>query len=83
MSDEDANMENMGEEQENMEGEEKEEEEKEPVNPLKEDLLKKSLSRISKTYSKNYKIIYLFKKFNNYLKNLRWSFLCIYIFINC
>ncbi len=54
MSDEDYNMENMGEEQEIVEGEEKEkeEEEKDPINPLKEDLLKKSLSRISKTYSK-------------------------------
>ena len=64
MSEEDANMEeNMGEEQENMEGEEKEEAEKDPVNPLKEDLLKKSLSRISKTYSN--KIIFL--KFNFFI----------------
>jgi len=57
MSDEDVNMDEnmeMGEEgdQQNMEGGENQEELlKDPVNPLKADLLKKSLSRISKTYS--------------------------------
>jgi len=58
MSDEDVNMEeNMeidAEGQENMEGGENQEElPKDPVNPLKPDLLKKSLSRISKTFSIN------------------------------
>ncbi len=56
MSDEDNNMEEnmeMGEEgQENMEGVENQEElPRDPVNPLKPDLLKKSLSKISKTFS--------------------------------
>jgi len=77
MSDEDGNMENMGEEQENMEGEEKEEEEKEPVNPLKEDLLKKSLSRISKTYSKINKINL------NKIKIKRWIIIRIYLTFYC
>ncbi len=56
MDDDEFNMEEnmeMGEENpENMEGENQEEIAKGPVNPLKSDLLKKSLSRISKTYSK-------------------------------
>jgi len=56
MSDEDVNMEEnmeMGEEGgQNMEGGENQEElPKDPVNPLNPELLKKSLSRISKTFS--------------------------------
>lgn len=59
MSDEDVNMEEnmeMGEEgEQNIEGGENQEElPKDPVNPLKPELLKKSLSRISKTFSKNF-----------------------------
>lgn len=62
MSDEDVNMEEnmeMGEgDQQNMEGGENQEElPKDPVNPLKPELLKKSLSRISKTFSNKFLII--------------------------
>jgi hypothetical protein len=60
MSDEDVNMEEnmeMGEGEQNMEGGENQEElPKDPVNPLNPELLKKSLSRISKTFS-NFKSI--------------------------
>jgi hypothetical protein len=49
MSDEDNQPQNEGEI--NPEEEKKEEEPKGPFNPLKPDLLKKSLSKLSKTYS--------------------------------
>jgi hypothetical protein len=49
MSDEDNQPQNEGDV--NPEEEKKEEEPKGPFNPLKPDLLKKSLSKLSKTYS--------------------------------
>lgn len=61
MSDEDNQPQNDGDINQE---EKKEEEPKGPFNPLKPDLLKKSLSKLSKTYSKN-------------PLNYRWIILCL------
>lgn len=87
MSDDENNMDNMdGDQDENQqnidEAGNEEEKLKDPINPLKPELLKKSLLRISKTYSNNYnkeknlyKIMPFFKFFYcKYLDGLSYAF---------